>query len=292
MSRRILSMYAPTERGVSSRLSLASRLPFRVGAASAALIFSLVGCTGTSTPITQPPGPTAEEQRLQKRLVEMEQRAIMGEVESRRLKGEVERLEAELAVAKEQAQHTAPTAAPSTPIGDGIGTITVTPLVEAAELEEPVEVLAEPSASGTAPTTSGPFVVGGTVVALESTSAQEIYDQGYALFHQRRYDEAEYVFGQVLARHGGHELADNALFWIGESRYAQGRYDDALAAFTGTVERYPEGNKVGDAMLKAGKCLEATGQGSRAAATYEEVRRLFPDSAAAIMAEERLEALR
>lgn len=279
------------------------RTPDRCGATTLRTTLALtlsavawVGCSGAPSPIAKPQEPSPETVRLRQRLVDMEQRAIMGEVEARRLKTEVERLEKELAVAQEQALHTAPTAVPARPIGDGIGSITVTPLVESDELEEPEAPAASTDLStgdlSTEDLSTVPFIAGGTAIPLEGSAAQEIYDQGYSLFHERRYAEAEYVFGQVAARHGSHELADNALFWIGESRYAQGRYADALGAFTATVERYPEGNKVSDAMLKAGKCLEAMGQADRAAATYREVSRLFPETAAAIVAEERLQALR
>ncbi len=257
---------------------------------SAVLAIATVGC-GSSAPTTKPVVQPSETQELRRRLVDMEQRAIMGEVESKRLRAEVERLEKELAEVKEQAMRTAPTAAPSAPIGDGIGGIDLAPRIESAELEEPAPgpALGDPVDGHTTP--SGAGAPSGQV-GRYGESAQEIYDQGYALFHNRQYDQAELAFGQVLEHHGDHELADNALFWIGESRYARGDYANALSAFTATVERYPGGNKVGDAMLKAGKCLEALGQTERAVQTYEELKSLFPDTAAAIVAEERLGRLR
>ncbi len=244
-----------------------------------------VGCSSapTSKPVAQP----SETQELRRRLVGMEQRAIMGEVEAKRLRAEVESLERELAEVKEQAKRTAPTATPSAPIGDGIGGIDLAPSIESAELEEPAPGPSLGNPLGGTPDASGP---GSTIRYGES--AQEIYDQGYALFHNRQYEQAELAFGQVLEHHRDHELADNALFWIGESRYARGDYSGALDAFSATVERYPGGNKVGDAMLKAGKCLEALGQTARAVQTYEELRTLFPGTAAAIVAEERLGRLR
>lgn len=254
------------------------------------LSFGALGCG----PAAQPEPTTRPSEDVQRRLVELEQRAIMGEVESRRLRAEVDRLEKDLREAREQAKRTAPAARPSAPIGDGVGTITLNPVLESADLEEP-QVPAP--ATGSTPQTIhdtvavDPAAITGTPVPLTGTSAQQIYDQGYSLFHQRRYSEAEYVFGQALVRHPEHDLADNALFWIGESRYARGDYEAALNAFTATLERYPDGNKVGDAMLKAGKSLEALGRPEGARETYRELRRLFPDSAAAIVAEERLKAL-
>lgn len=57
------------------------------------------------------------------------------------------------------------------------------------------------------------------------------------------------------------------------------------------MEAYPEGNKVPDALLKAGRCLERLGDRQAATATYEEIVRRFGASAAAAAARERLAEL-
>jgi len=121
---------------------------------------------------------------------------------------------------------------------------------------------------------------------------QAVYDQGYTLFHQKRYRDAEARFASFLARSPHSDLADNAQFWIGECRYARGEYANALSAFAAVVDRYPDGNKVPDAMVKAGKTLEATGDLEGARSTYLEVQARFPGTAAAVTAEERLAAMR
>jgi tol-pal system protein YbgF len=117
---------------------------------------------------------------------------------------------------------------------------------------------------------------------------QSLYDQGYTLYHQGRYVDAESSFQRFLQAHGGTELADNAQFWIGESRFARQDHRGALAAFQEVVDRYPDGNKVGDALLKAGDCLARLGDVSAAMERYREVLERFPGSAASVMAEERL----
>ena len=121
--------------------------------------------------------------------------------------------------------------------------------------------------------------------------AFELYDRGYSLFHQEQYREAETLFERYIAEHPTTELADNALFWIGECRYARREFEDALEAFTETVVRFPGGNKVPDALLKAGKCLEALGRPDEAGVTYRELTSRYPGSLAALAAEERLAAL-
>jgi TolA-binding protein len=57
------------------------------------------------------------------------------------------------------------------------------------------------------------------------------------------------------------------------------------------LQRYPEGNKVPDALIKEGDCLAGLGDKDGARGRYEEVSRRFPGSAAAVMAEERIRDL-
>ena len=118
-----------------------------------------------------------------------------------------------------------------------------------------------------------------------------LYDQGYTLFHQGRFIDAESAFRRFLQEHPDNDHADNAQYWIGEARYARDDARGALAAFRETVDRYPHGNKVPDALLKAGQCLEKLGDREGARATYREVTRRFPESAASAAAEDRLAGL-
>jgi TolA-binding protein len=81
------------------------------------------------------------------------------------------------------------------------------------------------------------------------------------------------------------------LYWIGESRYSRADYRGALAAFREAAERYPKGNKVPDALLKAGAALEKLGDHAGARQSYRDIQRRFPDSATALVAAERIARL-
>jgi len=97
---------------------------------------------------------------------------------------------------------------------------------------------------------------------------------------------------RFLRSYADTDLADNAQYWVGESRYARKDYAGALAAFRETVERFPEGNKVADALFKAGQCFEAQGDQGSALETYREVIQRYAETAAAARATERVRALR
>ena len=117
--------------------------------------------------------------------------------------------------------------------------------------------------------------------------AQAVYDEAYTFYHQGKYPQAEARFEEFLAESPQSELSDNAQFWIGASRFERGDYRGALEAFRRTVERYPEANKVPDALYKMGQAFEELHETSQAVAVYDELVRRYPDTAAATLAAER-----
>ena len=119
-------------------------------------------------------------------------------------------------------------------------------------------------------------------------AAQALYDQGYSLYHQGRYVDAEETLKRFLAAYGTTDLGDNAQFWIGQCRLGRNELQSALAAFRQTVREHPDGNKVPDALLQAGEVLERLGDADEARATYQDVERRFPGSAASAEAAKRL----
>jgi TolA-binding protein len=57
------------------------------------------------------------------------------------------------------------------------------------------------------------------------------------------YDKASRLFKEYALRNPDGELADNALYWLGECHYSQGRYQEAAEVFKDLVQRYPKGGK-------------------------------------------------
>jgi len=160
----------------------------------------------------------------------------------------------------------------------------------------PAEKLAEtPRPTAPAPPAARPApapATGGGGETEPPMAAQALYDRGYTLYHQGRYADAEASFERFLKADPKSELADNAQYWIGECRFGRNDLRGALTAFRDTVERFPQGNKVPDALLKAAQTLETLGETDKARATYNEVIQKFPTTAAAAVAEERKAKLR
>lgn len=255
------------------------------------LILSALGAVGNGAAFAASSRDSeAEIERLRSRVVELEREATVGRVETTRLRAELTRLETEIDELHQQLERAKPCGSETVTEPEPTGPLIETgPTIEETAIEEEPLVgttVAEPLA----PTGTPPAPVAEPSTG-ESGPPQTLYDEAYTLFHQKLYDEAERRFERFLSLYPTSDLADNALFWIGECRYAQGELQAALEAFTRTVERYPEGNKIPDAMLKAGKCFEALGDLDAARETYEEIRRRFPATGAATLASERLQAL-
>jgi tol-pal system protein YbgF len=89
----------------------------------------------------------------------------------------------------------------------------------------------------------------------------------------RRYRAADYAgaidrFQVFLQTHPSSEYADNALFWMGESYFKLNDYEQAAVAFDKVVKRFPNGNKVPDALYRQGVSLQEIGNRTKQQKTY------------------------
>ena len=235
------------------------------------IALSLVASLGCSPALLSPverEEPEVEE--MKERILELEREARVSEVERERLRKQVAELEARLA------EDAGPRASePRLEDGAGAADRAAIEPIESADIPPPGRA---PAGSATPPGASG---------APLSAAAQELYDRGYTLYHQGLYLDAESAFQRFLSAHPASDLSDNAHYWIGEARFARADFQGALAAFRETVQRFPDGNKVPDALLRQADTLVRLGDVEAARATYDEVIRRFPTSAAAPSAEER-----
>ena len=107
-------------------------------------------------------------------------------------------------------------------------------------------------------------------------NAVALYNRARKTFLAGKFKVAASSFQDFLKRYYDHEFADNALYWLGETAYTQMRWRQALSLFQEVVIRYPEGNKLGDAMLKSALCYVKLGDSSYAIKVLNDVETLFP----------------
>ncbi len=137
--------------------------------------------------------------------------------------------------------------------------------------DDPVEV------SG--PADEAPPQASGTKAKLDPTAS--LYEKGKSLFDQGQIAESRRVFETLHRQYPRHDLADNALYWIGEGYYAQAQWLTSAQAFLRVAKEYPRGNKVPDAMLKMALCYRKLGDDHGADDVLKQLTRLYPGTEAA-----------
>jgi tol-pal system protein YbgF len=122
-------------------------------------------------------------------------------------------------------------------------------------------------------------------------AAQRLYKQARQKFVIQKYKPASKLLKHFLKRYFDHDLADNALYWLGETAYVQSNWLQSLSWFQDVIIRYPEGNKLAGAMLKSALCYAQMGDKAYAVKVLTDVETLFPQEHVAQIARTRRLAL-
>jgi tol-pal system protein YbgF len=133
----------------------------------------------------------------------------------------------------------------------------------------------------------------GAVTAIAGNDGEtEAYQSAYARIQAGDYGTAQTELKAFLTDYPKSIYADNALYWLGETFYAQHQYDKALAEFETAVSQFPDGNKAPDALLKQALCYVNLGDRQAARDLFGEVIASFPSTSAASLASAKLQELK
>jgi tol-pal system protein YbgF len=163
------------------------------------------------------------------------------------------------------------------------------PAASAAAAErtpEPVAAVTEPAA---APAAAAPMT---TDRALRGAQLADTYRNALMLYGKGRVAESRAAFQQIFDTDPTGELADNALYWIGETYFAAGDFANAMRFYTRVTKEFAEQNKAPDAMFKLGLTYEKTGDLGVARQTFEETIRRYPYSTPAASAKLELKRIK
>lgn len=118
------------------------------------------------------------------------------------------------------------------------------------------------------------------------------YRQAIVLFSRARYADARTAFQQIFDADPASDLADNALFWIGETYYSAQDYGAAARYYRRVVDEFGDQNKAPDALFKLALTFEKTGDLILARKTLEEVTSRYPYSTPARAAKSELNRIK
>jgi tol-pal system protein YbgF len=127
--------------------------------------------------------------------------------------------------------------------------------------------------------------------ASPQTEAQA-YDAALSLFKEGKFAEAAKAFELFTDTWPDSEMAANAMFWLGNSFYAQNNCKEAIAAQETLISRWSDSPRVPDAMLAIADCQRDSGNVSSARNTLNTLVARHAGTQAAIKAKERLNQLR
>jgi tol-pal system protein YbgF len=127
---------------------------------------------------------------------------------------------------------------------------------------------------------------------LKNASIADEYRRAITLVGQSKPVEARAEFQKVFDADPSGDLADNALFWIGETYFATGGYSDAMRFYERVAKEYPDANKAPDAVYKLGMAFEKTGDLGMARRAFDEVIAKYPYSTSAASARAELKKIK
>lgn len=117
---------------------------------------------------------------------------------------------------------------------------------------------------------------------------KQLYDDAHVDFKEKKFPEARQKFEKFAKDNPKHELAPNALFWVGETYYGEKKFDDAILAYESLLKKHPQHDKARGAMLKQGYSFIEIGDKKTAKIVLEKLIEKYPRSSEADLAEKKI----
>jgi len=128
--------------------------------------------------------------------------------------------------------------------------------------------------------------------AIVGAQIADDYRAALMLYGRGKLAESRKAFQQVFDSDPSGELADNALYWIGETFFAAHDYTSAIKFFRRVTNDYGDQNKAPDAAFKTGVALEKSGDLQLAKQAFDECIKRYPYSTPAASAKQELERIK
>lgn len=123
-------------------------------------------------------------------------------------------------------------------------------------------------------------------------SPQRLWDMAFAEYGGGRFDLAVMGFEAYIKSFPKSDMADEAQVYICSSYLNGGDYQKAVDACDVAIRTYPGGNALPEAYYRKGVALQSLQQLAPAGAAFEHLVKTYPDTVAATLAQQRLEALK
>lgn len=118
------------------------------------------------------------------------------------------------------------------------------------------------------------------------------FEAALAVFRRGDFPAAQAAFADFLKRYPQSGFRPTALFWLGNSQYANRDYRGAIGNFRAVVAGAPDHPRAPEAVLSIANCQIELKDNPAARRTLDELVKAYPQSEAAVAAKERLSRLR
>ncbi|MEM6602846.1 MAG: tol-pal system protein YbgF [Pseudomonadota bacterium] len=107
------------------------------------------------------------------------------------------------------------------------------------------------------------------------STASIIYEAAQGDLQRKRYKSAQNGFERIIADYPDDRLAPNAYYWLGETFYARKNYSKAAMTFLEGKKKFPESTKAGHSLYKLAMSLHYLGESEEACLTLDEVAKTY-----------------
>jgi tol-pal system protein YbgF len=118
------------------------------------------------------------------------------------------------------------------------------------------------------------------------------FDAGFALFRKPDFSSAQAAFSDFVRRYPQSGYIPSALFWLGNSQYANKDYTGAVNNFRNMIAQAPDHPKASEAALSIANCQVELKDTRAARKTLDDLVKVYPQSEAAVAAKERLSRMK
>jgi tol-pal system protein YbgF len=167
-----------------------------------------------------------------------------------------------------------------------------TPATRVVATAPPPSVVPPPPVVSAPAISAEPAIVGQQGSAVAGAAIADRYRGALTLYARGRVADSRKAFQAVFDADPNGELADNALYWIGETWFSANDFPNALKYYQRIAKDYPDQNKAPDAMYKMGVVYVKTGDLQLAKQTFEECIRKYPYSTPASSARAELKRIK
>lgn len=118
------------------------------------------------------------------------------------------------------------------------------------------------------------------------------FEQAMELVRKGTFDAAAAAFNSFLKKYPGTGYQPSALFWLGNSLYANGAYKEAIEAYRRLAQVAPDHARIPESRLAIANCQSELKDVKSARKTLEDLVKSHPQSEAASTARDRLSRMR